>query len=285
MSRAIGVAASLGAGLCLATGGIGLRWVENASGWQILFWRGLALAAFIFIWMGFRYRRELPQAVVRIGRTGLFAAGAIGLAATCYVFAIYNTTVANTVVIISLSPLLAAVMARVVLGELVTPASMVALLVAVGGVAVMFADGMNTGGTLGIVIALGAVTCFSAFVVSLRAGRAVDMMPAICLSGVLVAMGSMLLADSILLGPRDMTIGIALGVVQLGCGYACLAIATRHIKAALVSVLALSEVVFAPLFVWIGVGEAPSAQAAVGGAVVVLAVGFQALYAARETSP
>ena len=45
--RLFGIAAAIAAGVCLATGGIGLRWIEAASGWQVLVYRGAALAVVI----------------------------------------------------------------------------------------------------------------------------------------------------------------------------------------------------------------------------------------------
>ena len=109
--RLFGIAAAIAAGVCLATGGIGLRWIEAASGWQVLVYRGAALAVVIGLWCVLRYRRGTLDAFVRIGVNGAIAAVAIGATAVFYVFAILNTTVANTVVILSLSPLVSAALA------------------------------------------------------------------------------------------------------------------------------------------------------------------------------
>ena len=85
-------------------------------------------------------------------------AKAIGATAVFYVFAIMSTTVANTVVILSLSPLVSAALAWVVLRETLSGSTLAALVVAVAGVVVMCADGLTAGGLSGIVIAFGAVT-------------------------------------------------------------------------------------------------------------------------------
>jgi drug/metabolite transporter (DMT)-like permease len=49
-------------------------------------------------------------------------------------------------------------------------------------------------------------------------------------------------------------------------------IATRHIQAAEVALFALSEAIFAPIWVWIGVGETPSHLTLTGSGIVLLAV-------------
>ena len=221
----------------------------------------------------------------RIGVPGVVASFAIGATAVFYVFAILNTTVANTVVILSLSPLVSAALACVVLRETLSGSTLVALVVAVAGVVVMCADGLTAGGLSGIVIALGAVSCFSVFILIVRAGRAVDMLPAIVLSGLTSAAIGWAMSPSIVISNSDAALGIALGVVQLGAGYALITLATREIPAALVALLTLSELVFAPLFVWLAIGEVPTSLAATGGALVVMAVVFQAWRALVEMQP
>jgi len=277
MSRTLGVSAGIAAGICLATGGLALRLIEAAEGWQILVYRGGALALSIFAWMLFAYRRDTMKAFARLGWRGLFAAGVIGVVAVLYVFAILNTTVANTVVILTLSPLITAAVAWLFLKEPVSRSTLVTMLIALAGVAVMFADGLSGEGVFGMVIALGAASCFSMFVVTLRAGREVDMVPAIGLSGLVTVLISLPFVPDLNLSTWDIGIGVFLGVVQLAVGYACIAIATRHLTASLVALLLLSEVVFAPLFVWVGIGEAPTLLAGLGGIVVVAAVAFQAV--------
>lgn len=65
--RLFGIAAAIAAGICLATGGVGLRWVEAATGWQVLVYRGGALALVIGLWTLFQYRGGTLCAYRRIG--------------------------------------------------------------------------------------------------------------------------------------------------------------------------------------------------------------------------
>lgn len=273
---AIGIAAGISAGLCLSSGGIALRLIESADGWQILTVRGAALAIAIFAWLAIRYRTRALEAVVALGMRGVIAAFAIGITAILYVFAILNTTVANTVVILSLSPLITAMLAWLVLRESVANTTIGSIAVAITGVAVMFADSLGAGGALGMLIALGAATCFACFVVTLRAGRDIDMVPAIGLSGLVTFAIAVCMAPDLVISANDAGIGVFLGVFQLALGYACVAIATRHLPATLTALLILSEVVFAPLWVWLGVGEVPTAWAALGALIVMSAVAYQA---------
>ena len=51
---------------------------------------------------------------------------------------------------------------------------------------------------------------------------------------------------------------------------------------AMVALLSLSEVVLAPIWVWVGVGETPTANALIGGLIVLVAVAFQMVSAMRS---
>ena len=50
----------------------------------------------------------------------------------------------------------------------------------------------------------------------------------------------------------------------------------------MVALLSLSEVVLAPIWVWVGVGETPTANALMGGLIVLAAVVFQMVSAIRS---
>jgi drug/metabolite transporter (DMT)-like permease len=75
-----------------------------------------------------------------------------------------------------------------------------------------------------------------------------------------------------------------MGAVQLGVGLVLYTRASRHLPAAELQLIATLELVMAPLWVWIGVGETPDAATLVGGGLIVLAVLGQAI-GVGERSP
>jgi len=112
-----GVTLVLIGGLFLSLSGILLRNLESASGWQVLFYRGLAFSATLFLLLLYKYRSQTLQAFRDIGRPGIWAGTILGLGSICYVFAILTTTVANAVFIIGASPLATAFIGWLILGE------------------------------------------------------------------------------------------------------------------------------------------------------------------------
>src|SRR5262249_42892204 len=84
---------------------------------------------------------------------------------------------------------------------------------------------------------------------------------------------------------RDLLLALAMGVVQLGGGLVLYTRASRYLPAAELQLVATAELVLAPLWVWIGVGEAPGAATAAGATLVILAILMQALGARERFAP
>jgi drug/metabolite transporter (DMT)-like permease len=179
-----GVLLVLLAGVCWSTMGLGVRAMEVANVWQILFYRSLALAPFLFAIIALRSGGR-PLAVVR--KAGL--AGAIGGLGLVFafaggIFAIQTTTVANAMFLFASAPFFAALLGRLLLGEAVRRATWIAMALAALGMAIMVADGISLGQGIGNLAALLSALGFAAFTVALRWRKLDDMLPAVFLSGI-----------------------------------------------------------------------------------------------------
>ncbi len=268
----------------LSVAGIALRQMESASGWQILFYRSLTFCVVIVLWLTFRYRAGVGRAFVAVGRPGLVVALSLGLGSTCYVFALLLTTVANALFLISAAPFMAAVLGWIVLHERVRPATWITMTVALAGIAIMVFHGVQSGRLLGNLVALGTPVSFAIMLVALRRAGQRDMLPAICLAGVVGAALGFVMSDTLVLSRHDLALCLFLGVFQYAGGFILITLGARHLPAAEVALLSLAEVVLAPIWVWIGVGETPAALTLVGGGIVLAAVVVQALTGMRSRS-
>lgn len=270
--RATGVALVLGAGALLSLSGIVLRQMESAGGGQIIFYRSLAFAVAVFLWLALHYRTRVLHAFAKVGRAGLIAGLSLGLGSVCYIYALLLTTVANALFIISAAPFMAALLGWMVLRERVRPTTWAAMAVALAGIAIMVFDGVRGGRLLGNLVAFGTPVSFAIMLVALRRAGDRDMIPAICLAGVVGAVVGFAMSDSLVIPRHDLALCIFLGVVQYGGGFVLLTLGARHLPAAEVALLSLVETVLAPLWVWIGVDEVPTLFTLTGGAIVLLAV-------------
>ena len=267
-----GVSLVIVGGVFLSTSGILLRSLESADGWQVLFYRGIAFSLTLFLLLLMRYRSGIFSAFRAIGKPGLWAALVLGLGSICYIFAILLTTVANAVFIIGAAPLATAFVAWLVLGEKTSRFGVVAMLVSLVGIGLMFADGLIEGRWAGNIAALGVVASFVIFLLIIRKRRSVDMLPATCLSGLVMAGVASLFVDSFVLSQHDFIIAMLMGCLQFGVGFWCFTVATRYIMTSEVALFALTESILSPIWVWIGVGEQPSLLTLVGSAIVLVSV-------------
>ena len=267
-----GVGLVIFGGAFLSLSGILLRNIESASGWQILFYRGFAFSIMLFLILLLKYRRGTADAFRAIGRPGLWAALGLGLGSVCYIFAILLTTVANAVFIIGASPLATAFVGWLILGEKTSKFGIAAMLISLTGIGLMFADGLIEGRWLGNIAALGVVISFVIFLLLVRGRQRVDMLPATCLGGLVMAAVGGIFADDLIISNHDLMISLLLGLVQFGIGFMCFTIATRYIMASEVALFALTESILGPIWVWVGVGEQPSLLTFIGSGIVLVCV-------------
>ena len=268
------------AGACLSTGGLIVRYTDAVNGWQILFYRSTAFTITVLIFITVRYRGDLRTPFSRISWGGIIVALSLGISFTCYLFGILYTTVANVVFIISSGPFFAALLGWLVLGESVPISTWLAMTTALFGIAIMFADGLGTGGTLGNIIALGMPLSFAVMVVTLRRYRHVDMLPATCLAGVVAALIAAPMMGNFAISEHNFGLAVLMGTVQVGAGFILITLGSRYLPSTDIALLALTETMLAPLWVWIFIAEAPSLPALVGGVIVFCAVAGQALWSA-----
>ena len=266
-----------------STGGLLVRNLEAASEWQVVFWRGLALAVTITSIVFLQHRGAAFNEIRRIGLLGVI--GGIFYCATIigYVLSLIHTTVANTVFTMSAIPFFTALIAWFVLGERVSARTAIAMTVAFGGIALMVGDGIATDSVFGNVMALFAAVCFSCFVVVLRKGRAVNMLPATAVGALLAALIATFMVDGDYhVSGRDLAICLIWGGVVSSVAHFLVVAASRRLPGAGLTLIILLEFLLAPIWVWLFINEVPSVMTLIGGAVVLSAVSASALASMRQ---
>lgn len=270
--HAFGLTCVIAASFFTSLAGILVRLVEEADGWQLQFYRYASFLVFILGALVWRHRGRSLQAFRDIGRPGLIAAVSLAIAFLAYIFALIETSVAKVVFIGSASPVVAAVIAWLALRERLAPATLAAIAASILGIGVMMAEGLDGEGPLGAVLAVVSVVGYGVTLVCLRARRQVDMLPAAALAGLLALLACAVMAPDLAISAHDLLLACLLGVVQLGFQYLLIALGTRHVPAGEVALLGRLQVVLAPLWVWLALGEVPTLLTFLGGAVVVGAV-------------
>lgn len=289
MRRKRGLLLVLAAGVLWSTMGLGIRLIEDATVWQILLYRSASLSLFLYVVIWLRSRESPFTQIRRVGLPVVVAGLSLVAAFSGGIYAIQTTSIANAMLLFATSPFLAAALGWLLLREPVRKATGLASVVAIAGIAIMVADEASAGTLIGSLAAIGSALGFAAFTVSLRWGKSTEMLPAVFLSGIFAVLLSLLICLvaglPMVLSLRDAGISLGMGVYQVGAGLILYTIGSRSLPAAELTLLSLVEVVLAPLWVWVFLGETAAVNTLIGGAILLTAVAGNAISGATRKPP
>jgi len=288
-SHRSGMALVFLAGVLWSTVGLGVRFIEEAQAWQILFFRSISLSLFLAAIIYLK-RRENPLALAsRMGINGILGALSLVAAYAGGIYSIQATSVGNAMLLFASAPFMTAILGQLVLGEKVRRETWLAIVVAILGILIMVADKFGGAAIYGNLAAIGSAFGFAVFTITLRRGRTTDMMPVVFLSGLfgIVIMAGVCLETSLSLAisRNDIGISLSMGVFQVGAGLVLYTLGSRTVQAAELTLLSLAEVVLAPFWVWLFIGEILTMNTIVGGIVLLVAIAGNALSGQRQKPP
>lgn len=275
----------IGATLCWSSAGVLMRNMHISDGWEITFWRSVFMTLTLGGWLWQRHRGGFVAQVRAVGLPGLMSGCLLTVMFIGFILAMANTTVANTLIVVSSAPFLSALFGWLWLRERVPLRTWMAMTVAMTGIAVMFVGAVSHERWIGAAIALIVPVGFGLNVVLLRRMRAsVDMIPGILLAGIISAAITLPLALPFEVDLRDLALLALMGTVQLALGCVLMVVASRQLSAAEIGLTSILETVFGTLSVWALVGERPSSAALLGGAMVIGALAANQVVAMRTRS-
>ena len=267
-----GILQLVASGFFLSTSGIALRIIEHADGWQILFYRSLALSVTILLILVFQKGSRVFDEFRGLEWNDCLLAVFLGTGFVAYVFALLYNTVANALFIFSCAPFVAGFLGWILLGERVATRTWFAIGGAMAGLTVMVGSELAVSRYLGTLIALWIPIAYAASIIAVRSSKRENMLAALCLAGLVSGGLSAIFVTDYALTLQDLIISLYLGVFQVGVGFTLVVLGTRYVPAAQVGLLAMVEPVLAPIWVWMGVGEVPGLATIVGGAIIFLAI-------------
>jgi drug/metabolite transporter (DMT)-like permease len=271
-----------GAALCWSLAGIIIRNVTLANKWEIIFWRSFFSFVAMLLFLLFAYRAKAFASVRASGWAGVLSGAMFAIMIVFFMLAVQITTVANTQAIMSLAPFTGALFGWIVLGERLPARTLVAMSCALAGMLIMFAESLGSGRTTGNLLALAVPIAYGVNVTLLRrAGKQVDMMPAVLLGSLMSALAALIFSMPLAARLGDLGLLAFMGFVQLGLGCILFIKAARYLSAAEIGLIGLLESLLAPLWVWWGVGERPGSAALLGGVVVLGSLAVNELMSLR----
>lgn len=262
-------------GLLLALGGIFalspdglLIKLITADDWTLIFWRGLLTGISLFVALLFIYKKRLFVAFHALGKKGVLAAFIQATGTVFFVLAIIHTTVANTLIILGITPLWAALYSRAFLKEYIPLRTYLAIPAALLGIYITAHAHIQA--NIGDLYALCATLFISAQSVVVRSAKPTDLTPSLVIGGLIIALIAWPQATPFAITPSDIFYLSILGFIVLPVSFALLIAAPRYIPAPEVNLIMLLEIALGSYWVWIFLGEMPTPQAFIGGGIVIL---------------
>ena len=261
------------AALCWSTGGIGIKAVSD-SALTVAFYRSFfaGIALLLFFGRGVWGRRRWRSGAVFA--TAIFSYGAC---LTTFVVATKLTTAANAIFLQYAGVVWVLLFSPLVVREPMRGRDAAAVAVAFGGMALFFVGKFEPRGMSGNLMALLSSVFFAALILCLR--REHDAAESAITWGNIVAAAVLIpfVRHDLSLTPKSFGVLLFLGVVQIALAYALFVRGLKHVTATQASLTGMLEPVMNPVWVFLFLGERPSAFAIAGGLVVLTAIGWHTM--------
>mgnify|MGYP001456886389 CR=1 FL=1 len=229
----------------------------------------------MYDWIFVIYKNYDFKSFYESGLPGFFGGIVLSFGFCGYVFAMYNTTVANTNFIISLQILFLAIFGYFFLKEKISALTLTSIILAMSGVILMVGNSLTPGELSGNLAAFTMPITFAVLIMIVRKYPTVDMVPAQFVAGISSCLIGFLLSSKIMISPNDIFLGFLAGFFQVGFGFIFITIGARTTPSAMVGIIMLSESVLGPIWAFLFVSERPSLFGLIGGAIILFAVLLQ----------
>ena len=264
--------------ICLSFGGIIVKSFEGANLWQILFWRQFFFSIVVALYLLIAFKKNFFRSFRSSGLPGVIAGVFLGVGFSAYVFAMYHTTVANTLFIISTETIFLALFGYIFLKEKINLVTLISIIMGMSGVLLIIGSSLSIQSNtqfFGNIVAFIMPISFAVLVVIVRKYPKIDMVPSQFIAGVIAALIGYLVAGKLSVSPHDLFLGFLAGTFQIGFGFIMITIGSQTTPAAVVGILMLTEAVFGPLWAWLFINEIPPASVIIGGSIIISAILFE----------
>ena len=263
-------------GACsLSFGGLIVKSFEGATLWQILFWRTVFFLLVISLYLIITYKKKVLKSFYDSGIPGFLGGFVLSFGFCGYVFAMYNTTVANANFIIQTQTIFLAIFGYFFLKEKISNITLASIILAISGILLMVGSSLSPGQMTGNIAAFLMPISFAVLILVVRKYPNVDMVPAQFIAGIFALLIGFLMSDKILISGHDIFLGFLAGFIQLGFGFILITIGAQRTPSAMVGIIMLTEAVLGPIWAWLFVNEQPPFIVLIGGSIVIFAVLLQ----------
>jgi len=278
------------AGVFWSFGALVVRFIENASDvpWQYLFFRGSTIFILINIYLFLKEGKSFIKNYKKVGASGIIGGISLGLAMICFIWSITHTTAAITLLMLAAMPFMTAILGYIFLKEKVSRTTSIAIIIAAIGIIFMAFNSRQIGTLFGLAIGLLSSFGFSIFSVSLRWRKNTPTFTTVAVAGLFCATISLTVLvfndDGFFTTFRNSSLSALHGTLVCS-GMILYSIGAKHLPAADLTLLSLTEVLGGIFWVWLpimGINEIPTTNTIIGGTIITLALLYYSLNTKRN---
>ena len=251
--------------------------LADADSWSIIFWRGFFFAIGVLIILLMTSGSKAVDEFKQIGKDGIFIGILTGLGSVTFVFSIQHTTIASTLVIVSIMPMMIAVISWLILREKSGIFTWISMVIVVIGIYIVMSGETKGSNLYGNLLALLSVTLGATGFTLIRKNKDISMIPAMGINGLVQSLVALVFIEAVILSFDAMIYIFAMGVMQ-ALSFSLITSAGRYIPATEVGMFMPLGAVFGIVAGWLIISEEPSSSALIGGFIVLLTLFIHSWY-------
>ncbi len=277
-------------GLVWSLGAPLVRFLEDAEHYRLpfLFYRGIILFLVVIAYVLFREGRNFLNSLKRIDIWSVFGGLVLSFTMFGWIYALTTTTVAVSLLMLALAPILTAFLGYLILGEQLSRTTLVNMVIVVVGVIIMVWGSEKSSTLIGAIYGFFVALGFAIYTITIRHNPEIPKLLTPALAGffsvilvsiLLVATGTSFEMPPINIGISFIhSVVIAVGLILFGLG-------AKYLPSAELVLLTLLEVVAGIFWAWlpiIGINEIPETNTFIGGFFILTAIVLQGINARKQ---
>ena len=278
------------AGILWSFGALVVRYIENAYliPWQYLFFRGLTIFILLNIYLFIKEGKSFTNNYKKIDLSVIIGGAGFATAFIGFIWSITHTSAAITLLMLAAMPFMTAILGYIFLKEKVSPTTLTAIIVAAIGIIFMAFSSSKMGTLFGLLLGLVSSLGFSIGSVSLRWNKRTPTFTTVALAGLFCAIISfvVLLSNEANFFTTFKNSSLSALHGTLVCsGLILYSIGSKHLPAADLTLLSLTEVLGGIFWVWLpifGINEVPTTNTIIGGFIITFAIIYYSLNTKRK---
>ena len=278
------------AGFFWSFGPLAIRYVDQPELvlWQYLFARGLVIFIILNCYLYLNEGINFINNYLKVGFSGIIGSFGLASAMISFIWSITHTSVAVTLLCLAAMPLITALLGFIFLKEKISINTWISIAIASIGIAIMSFNNERIGSTEGLIFGLMSSIGFSIFSISLRWRKETPQFTTVSLAGLICALVSTYIltqSNSVFFSSSKNEMLFSLHGSLVCIGLILYSIGAKHIAAAELTLLSLTEVIGGIFWVWLplfGINEVPSTNTIIGGFLIFISIFYYSLLTKRK---